>query len=190
MESTPQNTPYHIAFTGASQGHADAQFNLGCCYATGEGVAKDQAEAVRWYNMAAKQGHADAQFNLTSYYARCYENSEGVAKDQAAAIEWFLKAALQNDPKAQSNLGHILGVDSPASPDRKEALKWLLIAKDNGEITAIKTYKELMTSFPPALLAIAQKEANKFLLSVRAKSSKAAGAQEDKQPANDTNTRE
>ena len=163
MESTPQNTPYHIAFTGASQGHADAQFNLGCCYATGEGVAKDQAEAVRWYNMAAKQGHADAQFNLTSYYARCYENSEGVAKDQAAAIEWFLKAAEQGDAKAQYHLavcyehGHGLAMDIDAaarlfyaaansslndyySGDGEAAqdlaIEWLHSAAENGHIEA------------------------------------------------------
>jgi TPR repeat protein len=82
-----------------------------------------------------------------------YRDGDGAPTDEAQAKEWFLKAALQNDPKAQSNFGHILGIDSPANPDRKEALKWLLIANDNGEITAIKIYKELMTTFPPALLA-------------------------------------
>jgi hypothetical protein len=92
--------------------------------------------------------------------------------------------------KAQSNLGHILGVESPASPDRKEALKWLLIAKGQGEATSTKTYKELLTTFPPALLAAAQKEANTFLLLARSKSSKPTASPDEKQPTNDANARE
>ena len=33
-------------------------------YADGEGVPLDDAEAVRWYHLAAEQGHATAQHNL------------------------------------------------------------------------------------------------------------------------------
>ena len=33
-------------------------------YADGEGVAEDDAEAARWYRLAADQGHADAQHFL------------------------------------------------------------------------------------------------------------------------------
>ena len=36
----------------AEQGDASAQFNLGLMYANGEGVLKDDAEAVRWYQLA------------------------------------------------------------------------------------------------------------------------------------------
>ena len=35
-----------------------AQFNLGVCYDKGTGVAKDAAEAVKWYRRAVEQGHA------------------------------------------------------------------------------------------------------------------------------------
>jgi len=45
----------------AKQGDAGAQNNLGVAYATGEGVAKDPEEAVRWYRMAAGQGIAEAR---------------------------------------------------------------------------------------------------------------------------------
>ena len=38
--------------------------NLGLKYANGEGVVEDDAEAVRWYRLAADQGHAGAQVNL------------------------------------------------------------------------------------------------------------------------------
>ena len=40
----------------AEQGDAAAQFNLGVMYNNGRGVLKDEAEAVRWYRLAADQG--------------------------------------------------------------------------------------------------------------------------------------
>ena len=48
----------------AEQGNADAQFNLGVMYDTGQGVRQDYAQAVQWYRKAAEQGLADAQYNL------------------------------------------------------------------------------------------------------------------------------
>jgi TPR repeat protein len=38
----------------AEQGHTEAQFNLGYCYANGQGVGKDKVEAYAWFSMAAK----------------------------------------------------------------------------------------------------------------------------------------
>ena len=73
----------------ADQGHATAQYQVGDCYANGEGVAKDQCEAVKWYRLAADQGHARAQYNLGC----CYANGNGVAKDQREAVKWFRLAA-------------------------------------------------------------------------------------------------
>jgi TPR repeat protein len=52
----------------AEQGHADAQYNLGVCYALGKGLEKDEAEAARLYAHAIAQGHADAQYNLGVRY--------------------------------------------------------------------------------------------------------------------------
>ncbi|GIT24767.1 MAG: hypothetical protein CM1200mP41_08110 [Gammaproteobacteria bacterium] len=40
----------------AKQGDADAQFSLGVMYEKGEGVAKDNKAAVKWYTLAAEQG--------------------------------------------------------------------------------------------------------------------------------------
>ena len=34
---------------------------LGDCYANGSGVAKDQAEALKWYHKAADQGYEKAK---------------------------------------------------------------------------------------------------------------------------------
>ena len=48
----------------AEQGEADAQYNLGNCYAFGDGVEQSYTEAVKWYKKAAEQGHEDAKKEL------------------------------------------------------------------------------------------------------------------------------
>ena len=75
----------------AEQNFALAQFDLGSCYSTGQGVAKDDAEAVKWFRKAADQGLAEAQHNLGVMYA----NGTGVEKDYAEAVRWYRKAADQ-----------------------------------------------------------------------------------------------
>jgi TPR repeat protein len=45
----------------ADRGHANAQYNLGVCYANGTGVTKDEREAIHWYRLAADQGSEDAR---------------------------------------------------------------------------------------------------------------------------------
>jgi len=44
----------------ASQGNAEAQFNLGIMYLDGIGVTENSAEALRWIARAAKQKHSGA----------------------------------------------------------------------------------------------------------------------------------
>ena len=83
-----------------AQGHALAQSNLGVMFDNGEGVAQDEAEAVRLYRLAAAQGLAPAQFNL----GFMFENGQGVAKDIAEAIRLYRLAAAQGDANATAAL--------------------------------------------------------------------------------------
>ena len=81
--------------------------NLGSIhvYSNGEGVPKDDREAVKWYRRAAEQGDASAQFNL-GVMARD-SNGEGVPEDDREAVKWYRRAAEQGDASAQFNLGSI-----------------------------------------------------------------------------------
>ena len=81
----------------AEQGDARAQFNLGIMYDNGEGVFKDEAEAVKWFRLAAEQGHADAQFNLGVTYA----NGQGVLKDSVLAHMWYNIAGANGNEAAR-----------------------------------------------------------------------------------------
>lgn len=87
----------------AEAGDAEAQLNLGVCYANGTGVSQDLDQAALWFRKAAEQGHVKGQFAL----GHCYTYGDGVPKDMMQAAEWFRKAAEQGHADAQSSLGLI-----------------------------------------------------------------------------------
>ena len=114
---------------GADKGDAKAQYELGCAFFSGTlGVAKDEAEAVKWFRKAAEQNVADAQFSLGA----CYANGQGVTKDDAEAVKWFRKAAEQNLADAQYNLGVCYDSGEGVAKDQVEAYKWWLLAAGQG----------------------------------------------------------
>ena len=45
-----------------------AQYDLGGMYYNGQGVAKNYAEAMKWFRKAADQGSANAQYGLGVMY--------------------------------------------------------------------------------------------------------------------------
>ena len=112
----------------AEQGNADAQYKLGGMYEQGQGVTKDEAEAVKWYRKAAEQNDAEAQCNLGLAYA----TGQGVARDEAEAVKWFRKAAEQNDALAQNNLGSMYARGQGVIKDPVQAHAWFTVARANG----------------------------------------------------------
>jgi TPR repeat protein len=115
------------------EGDARVQFNLGVKYATGEGVPKNPAEAVKWYRKAADQGYAPAQSNLGVMYAK----GEGVAKDTTEAAKWYRKAADKGYARAQYNLAVAYGNGQGVARDYGEAYKWANLAAAGGISQAI-----------------------------------------------------
>ena len=147
----------------ADQGRADAQNNLGACYANGFGVEKNEAEAVKWFLKAAKQSDADAQYSLGS----AYEKGEGVETNIEEAMKWYRSAARQShahalervrqsakngDANAQCFIGQLYdfgligveveskdypGVTKTEYPKKpNEAVKWYSRAAAQGNVTA------------------------------------------------------
>ena len=60
-------------------------------------MAKDTAEAEKWFKMAAKQGYASAYFQLAKFYEI---GTLTVKKNQTEAVKWYRKAAEQGHNKA------------------------------------------------------------------------------------------
>ena len=96
------------------------QFQIGLKYFKGEGVPKDDAEAVKWYRKAAEQGYAVAQTNLGAMYA----HGQGVSKDYAEALKWYRKAAEYGYDLAQNNLGAMYFNGEGVRQNHREAVKW------------------------------------------------------------------
>ena len=66
-QSQRSGNPFRVPSlrTDAEQGDADAQSNLGFWYAYGLGVVKDDAEAARWFRLAADQGRTSARSSIS-----------------------------------------------------------------------------------------------------------------------------
>ena len=83
----------------AAQGHVLARYNLGNMYANGRGVSRDDAEAAKWYLLAAEQGYVLAQSTL----ALKYINGQGVPQDLVQALKWLSVAVILGDARAAND---------------------------------------------------------------------------------------
>ena len=100
---------------------------------TGRGVPQDDAEAVRWYRLAADQGYAEAQVHL----GRMYSNGRGVPEDDAEGVRWLRRAAEQGHAAAQLSLGRLYDDGWGGLPqDDSAAVRWYRLAADQGHAAA------------------------------------------------------
>ena len=148
----------------AEDGDAEAQYNLGARYATGEGVPQqDAAEAVRWYQLAAEQGYAAAQYAL----GLMYTNGEGVSQDDAEAVRLYRLAAEQGHIEAQLSLGAMYAKGLGVLPqDDVTADMWLNLAasRSTGELRedAVKARDAVAERLTPEGRSEAQRRAREW----------------------------
>jgi TPR repeat protein len=71
----------------AKQGRADALYNLGLAYSTGQGVGVDFIAAHKWFNLAAMRGVDEAK----RWRAQISSEMSGlqIAEAQRLAREWL-----------------------------------------------------------------------------------------------------
>ena len=130
----PKNAPKAIKtlYRMARKGSAEAQYNLGVHFSTGDIVAEDDALAVKWYELAAEKGLVMAQANL----ALMYDLGEGGPKDDRKAARWYLAAARGGSVLAQLNLGRLYSLGSGVLQDHAQAVKWYTAAAKEGSVIA------------------------------------------------------
>jgi uncharacterized protein len=114
--------------TQAKAGDPVAQCALGACFESGQGVAKDLEQAVKWYRMAADQGDAMAQCAL----GNCYEKGQGVARSATNAVAWYAKSAAKGFARGQYLLGACYAEGRGVARDYLEAYKWYTRAAAKG----------------------------------------------------------
>jgi TPR repeat protein len=112
----------------AEQGKADAQIDLGLAYARAHGVARDDAAALHWFQLAAAQGAAKAQFLTGSML----ERGRGAPRSYAAALQMYRSAADQGYPPAEAAMGRFYGRGLGVERDPKQRTDWYRRAADHG----------------------------------------------------------
>jgi len=105
------------------------QWLLAVEYITGKGVAKNEAEGVKWLRKSAEFGQARSQCDL----AHCYMDGTGVKIDYNEGVKWYRKAAEQGYIVAQNRLGRCYYLGTGVSKDYSESAKWFHKAADRGD---------------------------------------------------------
>lgn len=135
----------------AESGDADSQFGMGLLYANGYGVPLDDAQALKWYMLAADQDHGQAQCNIAVMHA----NGWGVPMSETEAMKWYLLAAENGITDAQINLGTMYQNGFSIEKNEVEALKWFSIAERLGDINASEKREYLAERLSPEDLGAA-----------------------------------
>lgn len=134
--STPQLPPAIASLLQkAEAGDAVAQNQIGEIYNCGEGVEMNEAEAVRWFKLAADQGNADAQCNL----AECYIYGYGIDRDaqplecDKEAVRLLQLAVAQGHAEAHAFLASYMAIGKGGlHANLIEARRLLQYAADHG----------------------------------------------------------
>jgi len=143
----------------AEDGDPVGQFCVGRLYANGFGVMMDDAEALKWYGLAAAQGHAEAQFNLGVMNA----NGWGVPMNDAEAARYYRMAAEGGFVQAMSSLAYVTYRGIGVEEDLVEGYMWYAIANELGDLSALSDRDDLGDKLSPDQLQTAQAMAAEWL---------------------------
>ena len=116
----------------ADQGNVTAMDDLGGIYESGQGVATNYPEALKWYRKAADKGASRGENNL----GWMYFVGEGVTRDYKQAAGWFLKSATQGNSYAEVNLGAMYQLGQGVATNYPEAAKLYRRAADQANADA------------------------------------------------------
>ncbi|MCX7869219.1 MAG: sel1 repeat family protein [Terrimicrobiaceae bacterium] len=130
----------------ADTGLVDANAALGRIYFSGDKLQdRKLEESVEFVRRAAEAGDPACQ-NIMGVICRTGVGKKSVGRAPEQAEGWFRKAAEQGDRKGMSNLASEIGF-APNNPRRKEAIKWLMIARNLKEPNAERMFEQLGHTF-------------------------------------------
>ena len=102
---------------------------VGYLLLNGLGTAINAPEAARWLEAAANEGYAAAHDTLGKLY---FFGADDVPVDYARAAHWYQEPAESGDAYAQ----YLLGYCFSNTKDFKAALRWFLLAANQGDVKA------------------------------------------------------
>lgn len=101
-----------------------AQYVVGQLYEKGDGVAKNDAEAAKWYRKADKKGLSDA----TALLGVLYLEGRGVKQSNKKGMALLENAAERGNIRARFNLGKAYNVGKYVKKDIVVSYMWFYLA--------------------------------------------------------------
>ncbi|KAG9609850.1 hypothetical protein KCV01_g3529, partial [Aureobasidium melanogenum] len=134
LDAVPEDAvaPERIARLGPQD--AEGQFDLGRRLSTGDGVARNDPEAVRWLAQAADRDHAGAQCLL----AQMIDGGRGVPRNVEEVLRLYRLAATQGLPEAQYELGRFHEAGDGVPRNLSVARAWYRKAAARGHLKAMR----------------------------------------------------
>lgn len=127
--------------------NSQTEYRIARLYASGLGVEADDAEAERWFRLAAEKENPFAQNALASLLLK-----QGKAEE---AARWLERAAKQGNPAAQYALGRLYLLGTGVPQDRDLAMELLGRSAVQGDSRAAALAKEPeRVSLLPAAMAV------------------------------------
>jgi len=143
----------------AELGDATAQFCVGQMYANGFGVAMDDAQALKWYRLAATGGSAQAQFQLGVMYA----NGWGVDMNDETAAKFYRQAAENGHSCAQRSLAYVTSRGVGVEENLQDAYMWYFVSAELGDTSALGSRDEVAAQLSDEERLAAEAMARKWL---------------------------
>ncbi|NIP27870.1 MAG: hypothetical protein GWN67_25405 [Phycisphaerae bacterium] len=127
-------------FEECDTGDAKIQLQIGQKYHKGNGLWRNNIEAVKWYKRAAAAGNADAIGELGLAYI--YGQQYGLEEDEEAGIKLLNEAVVKGSASAAYELGNYHRPSFYNKGDRKKAIEMYQIAVKRGYSKAFPALAE------------------------------------------------
>ncbi|MDJ0813601.1 MAG: tetratricopeptide repeat protein [Woeseiaceae bacterium] len=145
----------------ADEGNVEAMFCVGQMYANGFGVMMDDANAMKWFGLAAGEGHPEAMYRLAVMHA----NGWGVPMNDAAAAGFYRLAAGFGYIPAQSAMGYCFKHGAGVEKDLEQAYMWFAVAAHNGDMSASAERDKVADRLTPEQLQSGKDRVKAYLAS-------------------------
>jgi hypothetical protein len=123
----------------ADLGEVRAMLELAEGLRDGEGMTKNPAEAVRWFQKAAQTGNASAMVELGAMYIL----GDGIKTDNEEAVRWFQRAADHGNPAGMYDLASMYETGRGVPPDIEKAKALYRKSADLGNTEARRRLQQL-----------------------------------------------
>jgi uncharacterized protein len=116
----------------AAGGNSDAQNIVGRMYSLGQGVTKDESEAMKWITMSAGNGNLEAQETLAAVAIMEFYEKRLDVGNKEEKIQWIMSSAKRGNPEAMNMLGMLYSSGNGVPMTTIEAEKWYCRAIKKG----------------------------------------------------------